>query len=218
MKTVLGLLCPFLFFPIVSAYSGEQALNSVVARFLPPGTKLADLRRFDPKTGNSVESTSAILSGHFVSSSSSDLAFAYVNESEDPQSKSLFVTVLHQGPDGYAVVFEKSFYERFLWVQDFSTVGFKLLKLPGESKDSIVIATARGASLGLQTEIYHWEDGIGMVNIMPEHPSAHHISLLSSDSQFAVRLSFEKYPGEKGVPQPMIYRWNGHELARAAGT
>jgi hypothetical protein len=33
-------------------------------------------------------------------------------------------------------------------------------------------------------------------------------------NEFALKLSFEKYPGEKGVPQPILYRWDGHQLTR----
>ncbi len=214
MKVLALLACAIS--PLLTAFTGasQQTSNQVIASFLPPGTRLAELQRFDPKTGKSIESTPAILTGHFISPNSDDIAFAYFNASPDPQVKSLFVTVLHKIPDGHAIVFQKSFYERFLWVQDFSTVGLKILKLPGESTDSMAIATARGASLGVQTELYHWVDGVGMVNIMPSHPSAHHVSFISNDSQFSIKLSFEKYPGEKNVPQPILYRWDGHELAR----
>lgn len=118
-------------------------------------------------------------------------------------------------PDGYAKVFEKSYYERFLWVQNFETVGLRILKLPGESADSLAIVTAWGASLGAQAEVYRWEDGIGMVNLMPSQPAAHRISFTLKNGQFLLELSFEKYPGEKGVTPPILYRWDGHQLTRA---
>ncbi|SRR6266478_3591800 len=179
--------------------NAQQTPKEVASSFLPPGTRMAELQRFDPKTGNPIETVPAVLSGHFVSPDSNDLAFAYVNASKDPQAKSLFVTVLHRLPEGYAIVFEKSFYQRFLRVQDFATTGLKTLRLPGELVDSIAITTARGASLGAQTELYLWIDGIGMTNVMPSHPPAHQVSFMLQRNQFALKLSFEKYPGEKGV-------------------
>lgn len=159
----------FLHFGVATA---QQTPKEVASSFLPPGTRMAEIRRFDPKTGTAVESVPAVLSGHFVSPESNDLVCAYVNVSQDSQPKSLFVSVLHRSSEGYAIVFDKSFYERFLWVQDFATTGLKTLKLPGESVDSIAITTARGASLGAQTELYHWVDGVGTVNLMPSHPPA----------------------------------------------
>jgi hypothetical protein len=86
---------------------------------------MAEMQRFDPKTGNPVESAPAVLSGHFVSSDSNDLVFAYVNASQDPQAKALFVTVLHRLPEGYAIVFEKSLY--FFPVQE---AGLRCLPVP----------------------------------------------------------------------------------------
>jgi len=52
---------------------------------------------------------------------------------------------------------------------------------------------------GAQTELYLWIDGIGMTNVMPSHPPAHQVSFMLQRNQFALKLSFEKYPGEKGV-------------------
>jgi hypothetical protein len=216
MSTRRLFLCSvfFLHFGVASA---QQTPKEIASSFLPPGTRMAEIQRFDPKTGNPIESNPAVLSGHFVSPESNDLVFAYMNASQEPQTRSLFVTVLHRSSEGYAIVFEKSFYERFLWVQDFATTGLKIVKLPGESVDSIAITTARGASLGAQTELYHWVDGVGMVNLMPSHPPAHQVAFILQRNQFALRLSFEKYPGERGVPQPMLYRWDGHQLARVDG-
>ena len=211
----LSRLCLCVVIPLLStaARAAQQTPNEVASSFLPPGTRMADLQRFDPKTGKQIESAPAVFAGHFVSPNSNDIVFAYVNTA--PETKSLFVTVLHRLPNGYAKVFEKSYYERYLWVQDFATVGLKILKLPGESVDSVAVSTARGASLGVQTELYHWIDGAGMVNMMPSHPPAHQIAFILENNQFMLKLSFEKYPGEKGVPQPLLYRWDGHQLAPA---
>ncbi len=195
-----------------SAHATQHTPYEAASSFLPPGTRIADLQRFDPKTGKPTESTPAVFAGHFVSPNSSDIVFACINKSQDPETKSLFVIMLHKVSESYSVVFEKSYFERFLWVQDFNTVGLKILKLPGETVDSVAIATARGASLGVQVELYHWVDGLGMTNVMPSHPPAHQISFLSEDNHFTLKLSFEKYPGEKGAPQPMLFRWNGHQL------
>jgi hypothetical protein len=46
-------------------------------------------------------------------------------------------------------------------------------------------------------------DGFGLVNVMPSHPSAHHLSVNLENNQFLLELPFEKYPGEKGIPRPM---------------
>lgn len=201
--------------PLVCA--AQQTVSEAATSFLPPGTRLAELERFDSNTGNLIEKVPAILTGHFVTSNSTDIVFAYTNTSQDPQAKSLFMTVLHKLPEGYTKVFEKSFYERFLWVQDFRTVGLKIVKMPGESTDSIMFITARGASLGAQVEIYHWANGLGMINVMQPHPSAHKVTFSSETNQFTLTLSFEKYPGEKGVPQPMLFKWDGKELAPSSG-
>jgi hypothetical protein len=197
--------------------SAQQKPTDVASSFLSPGTRLAELERFDPSTGKPTQAVSAVITGHFVSPDSNDIVFAQVNTSQDPRAKSLFITVLHKLPSGYTNVFEKSYYQRYLWVQDFTTVGLKVLRLPGELIDSILISTARGASLGAQTELYHWVDGLGMVNVMPNHPPAHQVSFILGNNQFTLKLSFQKYPGEKGVPHPISYRWDGHKLARADG-
>jgi len=200
-------------FILLSALATKaQTPAEVASSFLRPGTRLAELQRFDSKTGNAIQAVPAALSGHFVSPGSNDVVFAYANASQDPQSKCLFVAVAHKLDEGYSIVFEKSFYGRYLWVQDFATVGLRILKLPGGSNDSIAIATARGASLGVEAELYHWEDGVGMVNLMPSHIPAHQISYILEANKFMLKLSFEKYPGEKGVSQPIVYRWDGHEM------
>jgi hypothetical protein len=124
----------------------------------------------------------------------------------------LFISILHQTSKGYLKVFEKSYYESFLWAQDFATAGLKLIRLPGESRDALLVATAQGASLGAQAEIYRWDDSMGTVNIMPDHPRVHHISITTENGRFLLTLSFEKYPGELGVPRALVYRWDGHEL------
>lgn len=213
-RILFAKLC-LLFF--VATCSAQSKASDVAASFLPPGTRLAALERFDSKTGKPIESLPAVLTGHFISPKSDDIVFAYVNKSTDSDVKALFVTVLHKVPEGYAKVFEKTYYERFLWVQDFVTVGLKTLRLPGKPTDSVAVATARGASLGVQVELYNWEDGLGMVNLMPSHPSAHRFSFIEEKEQFRVQLSFEKYRGEKGVPPPAIYRWDGRQLTRATG-
>ncbi len=176
---------------------------------------MAVLQRFDAQTGKPIESIPAVLAGHLLSPQSDDIAMAYINIAPDPQAKSLFVTVLHKLPDGYVKVFEKSYYGKFLWVQNFETVGLKVLKLPGELTDSLVVVTARGASLGAQAELYRWEDGVGMVDLMPRHLPAHRVSFVLDKDHLLVKLSFEKYSGEKGVPPPILYRWDGHQLTRA---
>ena len=213
MKTSLWLcVCALVSLPLAPTRAGQQTPYEIARSFLPPGTRMAELQHFDPKTGKSIEGAPAVFSGHFISPDSDDIAFAYVNTA--PETKSLFVGVLHRLSSGYVEVFNRSYYERYLWVQNFATVGFKILTLPGESVDSLSISTARGASLGVQTELYHWVDGAGMVNVMPSHPPAHQIAFFFKDNQFMLKLSFAKYPGEKGVRQPIVYRWDGRQMTR----
>jgi hypothetical protein len=215
MKLSTPFLCIVISVLPVTARAPQQTPKEVASSFLPPGTRMAEVQRFDPKTGKPIESVPAVFAGHFVSPTSNDIAFAYVNARQDPETKSLFVTVLHQLPNGYAKIFEKSYFESYLWVQDFETVGLKILRLPGESVDSVAVCTARGASLGFEAELYHWIDGNGMVNVMPSHPPAHQIAFLLKNNQFILKLSFEKYPGEKGAPPPLLYRWDGRKLEPA---
>jgi hypothetical protein len=190
----------------------EQSAVQVASSFLPPGARMATVDRYDPKTGRTIESRPAVLDMHFVSENASDVVFAYTNTSQEPQARVLFIAILHKATNGYFKIFEKSYYESFLWSQDFATTGLRIVRLPGDSKDSVMVATARGASLGVQAELYRWEDGLGATNTMPSHPAAHRISLISEKDRFVLKLSFEKYPGEKGVPRPMLYRWDGREL------
>jgi hypothetical protein len=202
---------------ITFCFSDLQKPVDTASTFLPPRTSFAMVEKFDSATGSPIEKHPAVFDGHFVSAGSNDIVFAYTNASPTTQSHALFMTVLHKLPDGYAKVFEKTYYDRFLWVQDFATVGIQVIKLPGQVTDSVVIATARGASLGAQVEIFTWQDGFGMVNVMPAHPSAHAVSLVRDKEQLSVRLSFEKYPGEKGVPTPMVFNWTGSAFKQNSG-
>ena len=212
MTTLRMLTLSISFLLPAAACFGQQKPSQIASAFLPPRTQIVTLNRFDPTTGKLIGSLPAVLTGHFLSQTSNDIVFAYVNEAKDPQVASVFVTMLHELSDGYAKVFEMTYCGRSLWVQDFATVGLKVFRLPGRSTDSVVIATARGASLGFQTEVYNWVDGFGLVNVMPTHPSAHHLSFTLENNQFLLELSFEKYPGEKGIPRPVVYRWDGHQL------
>jgi len=202
-----------LFSLLLPARSADQRSPSEVAlSFLPPGTQFAKLERTDSKTGKVIESRPAVLSGHLLSSTSNEIAFAYTNVSPGGEMKSLFVSVLHRLSDGYELVFEISYYGRYLWGQDFETMGLKTISFPGDRKECLAITTAVGASLGAQVEIYCWSDGLGMVNVMPGNGSVHRVAFLHDKDEFAVQLTFQRYPGEKGVPPPAVYRWDGTKM------
>src|SRR6202158_1557632 len=164
----------FAFLLCSTTSAAQQNPRQIASSFPPPRTQMAQLDRFDSNTGKPIERTPAVLTGHFLSPKSEDMVLAYTNTADDPQTRSLFVAVLHKVDGGDSKGFDKSYYERFLWAQDFATVGLRILRLPGDQIDTIAVSTARGASLGVQTELYRWQDGVGMVNVMPSHPPAHH--------------------------------------------
>lgn len=90
VRIALGML----YFGLYAVASFAQLTpEKVASSFLPPGTRMARLERFDGKTGRSIKSVPAVLTGHFLSPQSDDMVMAYVKTAPDPQVKSLFVTV-----------------------------------------------------------------------------------------------------------------------------
>ena len=195
--------------------STQEAVIRTASSFLSPGTRFSTLVRSDSHTGSTIASQPAVLAGHLLSPDSDDIVFASANESKDKNASTLFLTTLHKFPNGYAIIFQKSYYQRFLWGQDFRTVGLRLVRLPDDSTDSILVITARGASLGAQVELYRWQRGVGMTNIMPDHPMAHRVSIVEGKGQFILKLAFQQYAGQKGIPEPIVYRWDGRQMIRA---
>ena len=197
---------------LTTVCSAQDNPEEVAKAFLPPRAQFAEFVRSDPKTGETIQRSPAILSGHIVSQKSDDIVFAYQTRLQDPHIKSLFVALLHKAASGYAMVYEITYYNRYLWAQDFSTIGLKLVKLRGANAYCLAVTTAVGASLGATVEVLKWDDTQGLVNVMPANESAHHVSFVEDKEGLSVVLAFEKYPGEKGVRPPMSYRWDGRKF------
>jgi len=199
---------------LTTVCSAQDNPEEVAKAFLPPRAQFAEFVRSDPKTGETIQRSPAILSGHIVSQKSDDIVFAYQTRLQDPQIKSLFVALLHKAASGYVKVYEITYYQRYLWAQDFSTVGLKLVPLRGTDAYCLAVTTAVGASLGATVEVLRWDDTQGLVNVMLTNGSVYHVSFLDDKEGLSVTLSFEKYPGEKGVQPPILYRWDGRKFTK----
>ena len=91
-------------------------------------------------------------------------------------------------------------------------MGLKLVPLRGTDAYCLAVTTGVGACLGATVEVLKWDDTQGLMNVMPANESAHHVSFVEGKEGLSVRLSFEKYPGEKGVQPPILYRWDGRRF------
>ncbi len=205
---VLVVLC--LYHPSVCA--AQEGAVELAKQFLPPKAGLAQFEKFDPKSGEFIERNPAVLTGHIVSEKSKDIVFAYYSKASDMPTKSLFVDLLHETKSGYVKLSEFSYYGRFLWVQDFSTIGLRLLPVGKGGRESIGIITSMGASLGAQLQVFQWDDTFGLLNTMPERLSAYDFSFFAESGRLRIVLSFEKYPGEKGARVPIAYQWEGKKF------
>ena len=205
------------FFPAVSltllnlclaaAGHAQETPEFVAKYFLPPRTQIAQLRKLDPES-KQVKSVPAIVTGHIVSAESSDIVFAYMNPAAESYDKSLFISLLHGGNSGYVKIYEMTYYGRILLTHD----ALGLLRLPGDSRDSIVLFSGIGASLGGELQVFRWTDPWGLVNVMPNNGGVHGFSFVEGKDGLKVVLSTEKYLGEKGVPPPVSYRWDGRKF------
>jgi hypothetical protein len=192
-----------------AAGDAQQTPELVAKGFLPPGTEIAQLRKLDPES-KQVKSVPAIVTGHVVSAESSDIVFAYMNPAGESYDKSLFIGLLHRRDSAYVKIYEMTYYGRILLVHD----ALRLLRLPRDSRDSIVLFSGIGASLGGEVQVFRWNDSWGLVNVMPNNGGVHHVSFVEDKEGLSVRLSFEKYPGEKGVQPPSLYRWDGRKFMK----
>lgn len=201
-----------LWFFMTGEGGARNGLTEIANRFLPPGAEIAELYKLDPKTNTVSVRNPAVLTAHIVSENSSDLVLAYYSQGSPPDiDKSLFVDVLHQTKAGYAKVWEGTYYGQVLIVPD----ALALVKLPGEKRHAVAVISGRGASLGGQLQILRWDTTWGVLNVMPENGPAHGFSFVREAGTLKVKLSFEKYPGEKGVPPPIVFQWQGNRFVRA---
>lgn len=209
---VFGICLPVL---ALGSVPSQPEVISVVKKFLPPNTQLATLEAYDSQTGKAKTRRPAVLSGQLIRGSSNDVVFAYYSTIPDLGTKTLYVSVLHKTGTEYVKLCELSYYNRVLWVQDFKTVGLRLIQLPGDSVDSILVMSGIGASLGAQVQIFQWRDGLGLIDVMPHNNSVRSLSLKQEKGEFGIILSFSKYPGEPGTPPPVRYTWDGESFQKA---
>ncbi len=193
------------------AWGAEGSLR-VAQMFLPPGARMAELVEADPQTGKTNKSLPAVLSGNLLSPRSKDVVFAYSTKAVDLPAKSLFLAVAHQTESGYTKVFEVTFYGQLLWIQDFRTVGIQLTRLPGDKIDSLIVITGIGASLGASMRIFRWNPVRGMVNMLPEAPSARKFQVVESQKGLRILCSFERFPGDSEAHAPTEFAWDGKEF------
>jgi len=196
--------------------SAQEDVGKIVRRFLPPGADLVEFVKANPRTGKIVQRSLAVLSGHIAGPKSRDIVFAYHTNLKEVEGRPLFVALLHKTDSGYVKIFEKTYYNRYLWAQDFSTVGLKLLSVPANQQQLLAVTTAIGASLGATVEVLAWDDVDGLVNTMPGNNSVRHVLFSEDKPVLLVTLSFEKYPREQGVPPPQVYRWDGRRFVKNA--
>ncbi len=207
-KTVLT-FAVFLFLVANCLGAEQQDLLRVVNRFLPAGGRLVNLEKFDAKSGKLLAHDPAILSGSIVARNSKDIVFAYETEAMDLGTRFLFFTLLHKDDSGYVKVFELTYSNQFLWVQDFSTVGFQLVRLSGTQKDYVLIATAVGASLGASVQVFGWDNDFGLTNLFPPNSGVRYFQLGQDGNLQFCELRFEKYVGEKeALPRKRLF-WDG---------
>ncbi len=210
-RTLLFSPLLFLLLPGVCRAQAPSAAATVAKRFLPPKARMAEITGLDPKTGKPGATRLAVLSGHIVSPTADDIVFSYYTAAPDLPAGSLFIVLLHKTDSGYVKLAEFSYYaNRFL-----SADGFRLLRPPREGRDLIAVYTGVGASLGGQVRIFRWDSDWGLVNAMPENGSVHGVLFIGGEEEFAVRLIFEKYQGEKGAPPALRFRWDGKKFAKA---
>lgn len=204
--TVL-MTCVFL----ANSHANQSRPVEIASRFLPPGAEIGNIYKINPATGKRGDQSPAVLVAHVISASSNDLVLAYYSPASSPGlDRSLFVDLLHEGKTGYVKVWEGSYYGHILLVPD----ALRVLKLPGEKRDAVGLISGRGASIGGQLQILRWDATWGFVNVMPENGPAHGFSLNEDSGKLTVTVSFEKYPGEKGVPPPIMFRWDGSRFVK----
>lgn len=200
---------------LVGAICAQQSAYDVARTFLPPQGEMAELVTYDPSTGEPIERRPAVLMGQIASSDVKDIVFAYYTRVADLGWKSLFVAILHKTDSGYVKLSEVVYPNRVLWVQEFATNGLNVLRLPGRDTDSISMITSSGASLGGQLEIFNWDSDWGLKNVMPGNTSVRHFGFKENKESLTITLSFERYPGEEGVPPPIVYKWCGDEFVKS---
>lgn len=200
--------CAFLFCICFAATSTAQVNQAVkvARRLLPPRAELAELVTLAPGTFQESKTQKAVLSGHIVSPTSNDIVFAYYTPASAPDhDKVLFLALLHETPKGFVKLYEVTYYGRLL-MRDVSMPGIRLLGLEGDGRHSIAIYQGIGASLGGQLEMLQWKEDRGLVNIMPPNGSVRRVSIMGEGKDLMIKLSSEKYEGQKDAPS-LSFRW-----------
>ena len=192
----------------------EDDALSVARTFLPPNSAIATLNTYDPAEGRVVGSPPAVFRAHILTGKSNDIVFAYRTGEGDSYHNSMFICLLHRTHSGYVKLFELTYYGKMLWSQDFRTVGLQMVTAPGSSTEMIAVTTAIGASLGGRLEIFKWDSDQGLINLMPGNGGLHHLTFSQDKGGFTVSLGFAKYEGEKGAPEPVVFKWTAGSFAK----
>ena len=210
-----GLLLSLLYSLLCLGANGSVAAD-VAKSFLPPGSRMVQLEKYDPKTGKVTGSEPAAIACHILSPESDDIIFAYETPEGDAHNKVLFVDLLHKSEQRYVKLQELSYYGEHLWTQDFATIGLKLIHPPESRTDAVAVMTGIGAALGGQLQVFKWDPDFGLRDVMPENGSVKKFYFTQEKNGVRIRLSFERYPGDREAPAAIIYLWDGKNASKVS--
>jgi tetratricopeptide (TPR) repeat protein len=215
MKTNHKLIVRILIFSMVCIYplrafpSSQESALVMAKKYLPANSSIENLISVNPLT-NAQRSTPAVKMGR-CEGHNAFLAFIY-NEADDHHALKLRIIL---NPESQPVMLDRGLPGGFLWMQEFETIGFKVLDLNQDGIDDIVTITSDGGSLGAYLNVFtirrnqiesliNKEDGqeLGGYKFVFERRQ-------SAPYRIVV---YEKWT-ERDNSTVSIYEWNGHTFA-----
>ena len=214
--------------PAANQATSADPVN-VARRFLPPHSDLGKFYRFDYRLGRTTKTWPAVLTGHILSPSSSDIVFAYYSPQSRHAENTLFITFLHKRGGDYVKVYELAYRAQVL----FAGMAIRTVHLTGVPVDALAVITGTGASLGGHLQVLVWQDperlnGIplsrnlehlyfspwGPQNVFPPNGSIEYFYFSPQRSGLEIALSAAHHPGINVTPPPAWFAWRGGRFVK----
>ncbi len=201
-----------LFF-LCSSFCNSQAppnLRAIAAPFLQPGAAIVQMEAHSNASGQTEKPKLAIFKTS-LSGEQSEIVFAQSIQLSDGGEKVVTIQLLRAYAGVYRSVFSESYYDHFIEDEGSGTSGLQEVTLSGQKKALLVI-TSSGASLGGNVELYQWQDGLGLVNLLPSGPGgAHYFKVSEKKEGLRIQLDYCKGPGRTDCPPPDVLVWRDDE-------